>query len=513
MADKINVLDAAHRFGVSSTAAGETPDDPREKRHREQKTMGTRVWKTLNSRHKLSSEDRVFIARNLDRAIRSLEIPPGKLVEIADLGPDGTKELYRLRLPEGADPSKRRLRAHVRNYAKAIDAIARLSGRNRSRIVDEITFGTSIHPKQADGLDEADRYGRALQYLVDVVDKEIGLFGLFRDTLDEKLHCLRQRLILDQLGWPTLAGYDKADLDPEVPIVENLDLPKDVLDSWASDLQRETASPRTTSRPTVRRSGLAQARSRLLATRLTELDLSSIGPALGSRIRTELDDYRHRLRESERLLEGIDAFWNIGGDEDLCPFFIDIEAALPFLPHAYVGIVLEWNDICPRGSESDRREIRNGILSRNVATPRLVPDKGDGVPRWVDLDENYSHAWLIIYPDRQARALLPVLVVVDRYGTCGSVGFHLGVRRLLELKSWDAIFDGAGCTAYERIEHLLGMGPSSLEEVPLLEVWRATARNLGRNPLLEHRQARFAREGTKLDKYQRMMAGEFDSND
>lgn len=515
MGDKTNIIDMTHRFGPGSVTSEGIPSDPRAQRadeHRRRKLVGMHVWKTLNSRHKLSREDRTFIARNLDRAIRDLNASPEKLVSMAELGPDGTKELYRLRLPDGADPAKRRLRAHPRNYAKVIDAIAQLAGRNRSIVVDEITFGTSIHPQRAEKLEEADRYGRILQRLVNDVDKEFGLFQQFRDTLNEKLRCLESRSNLDHVGWPTLVGCVSSDLDPEEPKVESLGLPTSLLDAWAIAIHPDVVSDSDKGKGGIHRKKLTQARRRLLATRLPDLDLAEVDSRLRDRIETELDDYRRQLKVHNQLMTGECAFYDFGGDEGCCPFFIDIEAALPFLPHAYVGVVLEWSDLCPSGLASEKLDMRNWIRSQQVLHPRLVRHEPGGASKLVDFDENFSHAWLIIYPDRPVNELLPLLVVVDQYGVCASYGYHVDVRKLLELKEWGVIHEGKDSTVYERIEYLLGMDPSSLDENALRDAWRETAGSFRQNPLLQYRKARLDHEDAKLAKYSRIMAREIEND-
>ena len=149
----------------------------------ERSAHGAHAWDRLSSprRTKISWDDRVSIASNIDKEIAKLDIPPRKLAHMAGLV-DGPKEIYRLRLPYGADPVKRRLRASPRNYIKLIKAISRLTGESRSVLVDRITYGTSIHPGGAKDLRGVDRMQAALQQLVNQVDNEFDLFKKFRKT-------------------------------------------------------------------------------------------------------------------------------------------------------------------------------------------------------------------------------------------------------------------------------------------------------------------------------------------
>ena len=91
-------------------------DKDKEKRDQARRRNGSVAWQRLTdkSEPKLKVHQRVVIARNLYEEIRTKNINPRDLAREAKFT-DPYRTLFRLQLPDGADPKKRGLYAGKEN--------------------------------------------------------------------------------------------------------------------------------------------------------------------------------------------------------------------------------------------------------------------------------------------------------------------------------------------------------------------------------------------------------------
>ena len=89
------------------------------------------------------------IAARLDMMIRQREVAlRGHKAELTPEATD-TKELYRLRLPPGADPAMRRVRLHFEKYQKVVLNLAKISREDPADLLYELVQGTSYDSAKA----------------------------------------------------------------------------------------------------------------------------------------------------------------------------------------------------------------------------------------------------------------------------------------------------------------------------------------------------------------------------
>lgn len=164
----------------STTPRLNRAEEAAEKQKKEEQD-GSIAWQQLSSRRnpRLAPEDRIPIARNLDREIQKLRLDKYEVARVAGIA-DPYRELYRLLLPDGTDPAKRQLRATKDKYARLTDAIAKLAKQDRNRLAERITYGTSLHPSGAKDLSREEALYNLLLRIIHEVDEDYQLLDRYR---------------------------------------------------------------------------------------------------------------------------------------------------------------------------------------------------------------------------------------------------------------------------------------------------------------------------------------------
>jgi len=150
-------------------------------KQRKEEEHGSIAWQQLSSRRnpRLAPEDRIPIARNLDREIQKLRLDKYEVARVAGIA-DPYRELYRLLLPDGTDPTKRQLRATKDKYARLTEATAKLAKQDRNRLAERITYGTSLHPSGAKDLSREEALYSLLLRIIHEVDEDFQLLDRYR---------------------------------------------------------------------------------------------------------------------------------------------------------------------------------------------------------------------------------------------------------------------------------------------------------------------------------------------
>lgn len=230
-----NVVD----FPIRDTDA---PSKSAKKRQADHERTGKEASERLRSpRKRLTWQDRTFIAMRLHEKIVASGIKPGRLAEAARLA-NGAKELHKMRLPEGKDPVNAQLLAYPNRYYDVIKALAKLTAQNFHLLVDHITVGTTVHPTRVENLNEIEKTFRALELLTDTVDRELGLFEQFRETLLLKCEAFAR---IDLENWPNYCLWEE-DIPCE-PVLADPGLWKEMLEGkyafWADGNDTYSGGP------------------------------------------------------------------------------------------------------------------------------------------------------------------------------------------------------------------------------------------------------------------------------
>ncbi|MBA1444850.1 MAG: hypothetical protein M3H12_14805 [Chromatiales bacterium] len=186
-------------------------------------------------RKKLSWDDRESIATRLHKAIVGSGVKAGILAEKAKFA-NGTRDLSKTRLPEGNDPKTQQLFAHSNRYYDVIEALANLTGQNIHLLANRITLGTVAHPTRVDDLNEIEKMLRALELRANDVDKELGLFEQYRETMRLKLDAFARGGLED---WPNHPLWE--DDIPNALVLADLDLSKRAF--WPDGSEDWSAGP------------------------------------------------------------------------------------------------------------------------------------------------------------------------------------------------------------------------------------------------------------------------------
>jgi hypothetical protein len=214
---------------------------------------------------------------------------------------------------------------------------------------------------------------------------------------------------------------------------------------------------------------------------LEDVDLGLFGESARDYIDMRLADYRDKVDWWSKVRDGNFAFWNTN-QEDYAEG-IELEA-LAYLPHVYLGMIVDWTSWGIGDDESAMRHWRHELQKAADQVPRL--EQGDfaseprmQMPNSPDFHE-CEHAWLILYPDPRLTTLVPVLVQTD--GNIGSRMERVTVSKLIELQGAGYITE-TPMSGYERLVAVIGdKSPSG--EYTLVESWLRTGRNLRFNPYL-----------------------------
>lgn len=387
--------------------------------------------KMLGKNERLEKQERRVIARRLDDEVKKSGIKPGRLAAEAGLS-YGTRELDKMLWREGNKADKELL-AYASRYRDVIKALAKLTGENFSLLLDRVVVGTRMHPRRASHeLDDIERTRVALELEANEVDRELDLFADYRHTLLLK----REGFARGELvNWPYY------------------DLHEDNIPVRSSD------------------------------------------PEAG-------DQEEYLLEEWNAQVEGKYGFWGYDFSDDYLEG-IDIEA-LCCLPHAYLGILVDWTNWSTRGDLHEIRKLREWMQLGYTHTPTAVY-REEEVPRVENLKiedpeilksyptasvNDFPHAWLILFPDRDMTRIVPALLTLS--GILGSTLEPISSRMLVELESTEVI--GRHPSAHDAIVDLLN--PESGKS--LRQQWAETGRWFRENPLLR-RANRAARARARRD--------------
>lgn len=399
-----------------------------EQRSSDGRTAGRKM---LGKNERLEKEDRRVIAKRLSEEVTKSGIKPGRIATAAGLI-NGTRELDKMLWREGSKTDKELL-AYASRYRDVIKALAKLTGENFNLLLDRVTVGTRIHPLRASHeLDDIERTRVALELEANEVDRELDLFADYRHTLRLKCEGFARGELVD---WPY---YDLG--EDEIPV--------------------RSSDP-------------------------------------------EASDHEEYLREEwNAKVEGKYGFWGYDFSDDYLEG-IDIEA-LGCLPHAYLGILVDWTQWCTPGDLHEIRKLRARMQLGYTHTPTAVYREGE-VPRVENLKvenpdilkgrpsasvNDFPHAWLILFPDRDMTRIVPSLLTLN--ADLGSTCQPISSRLLIELESTEVI--GKQPSAHDAIVELLN--PESGKS--LRQQWTETGRWFRENPLLR-RANRAARARARRD--------------
>ena len=435
---------------------------------------GSRAWDRLKNRQdRLSPEDRAYIARQIDRNIANLKAKPGQLAALAGFQ-NGTKELHDLRLPVNASEARvRELTAYPQKYVGLISAIQIISGESIYRLVDQLTYGSSIHPVNAENLSEAERVHAALQAIVNKIDTEFNLFDKFIKTAEVK----EEQLIAGGMkNWPFYDYYED-ELDFHAPILADLELPKKALKAWGftdpSDLNQK----------------------------LEDLNFDHVHPDDQSWIEGKIKEKKKKRQEHFEKIGRKYAFWELGTFTDDYPqTCFDRQDAIRYLPHIHLGQLTSFRDWVDSEYLANKKvferqvaDARKAMLSNSMVPFQIICDEDNGEPvveinEEINDDYDWDHAWMMIYPDADLTGLIPVIVIPQ--AERGVFTIPLDTRNLLYLKKELDYVSTEGMSGYDRIKQLLGYGGGDnlieqefrrtapfVDFNPFLSEWRSTKEN------------------------------------
>jgi len=475
-------LDEVRKRAEESFLRARRSSEIDDRRQTAQLAEGGHAWDRLRAhRKRIPRRDAEVLARRIDQLIGTLEVKPGVLATEAGLT-SGTRELHRLRLPEKVDPAVRRVHTEPDKYVRLIRVLSRHSGEDIYRLVDRLAIGTSLHPRSGNATD-IETLVAMMQEIVLEVDREAGLFDAFRQTT-----ALRERSVAARRGllWPYL------DRDEDAEMYRPL-TPNDL--GW-SKRQLESAGfrPGDMDRP-IRLLDLSHLDEE---TRTAILESSAVVDQMIARYHNEYDDSREYWEP--HCVEG-----------EACHCALDWADAVKYLPHAFVGEMLEWQDWNIDPDEPSRSHeiarIRQ-TYSDQAAVPHVTEDPTTGELAMATLTPDRARSWLVVYPNRDASGLVPVLFVDDQ--DMGVELVPMTVPNLVRRARVEVHLEGRHLPLLERVKELLGYG---VDSVPLLEAWRQTAAYLQRNPLLTRYLEEQRRERAFKEKVARFLARDGNEED
>lgn len=442
---------------------------------------GKDAWSALKrlGAKDLPSGDEVIIARNLYREFpqlkRELQRQGKKLggfCEKAGLGSVGnySKELHRMMLAPDAQPEKVRVRRSAIKYRWLLEAMAKVFDVSCSTLAHQLMSGMSLHPANAEVREEAEEVQGMLQGLVNTVDKQFGLFAVFRETAVLKAQHAAERGLCRWPHWdaelrasafecpiPSPSDEQVADNPHEYSVGESL--------PWSA-LKRSPEQMRdvdTTASAIEREAAMDPARA------YWEMPVTK-------------RDNAHEV-------------WVYGPTPSGC--WLDDDFF--YVPHAYLGYgegVI--NPIDPTLGHCERaiaiERLRNDALrvfEQYGAVPGDDWDEVEQKPRGQTSSmENAMaryHAWLVVYPSPDNSCLMPMLLVPVE--ECGPVLIPLDVVTLAALRDvyWVAP-DGQVEKFLLRIKRLIGYLPGQPRLI--LESLRRTAPWLKENPFMKMKAER-----------------------
>ena len=143
----------------------------------------------------LQGDDALIVARNiyaefprLKAALKAKNRTIGDFCKKAKIssGEDYSRELHRLMLAPGADPTKIRPRKSASKYLWLIEAMSDALGESVSSFTERMLRGTTLHSADNGERSEVEMIQATLQRLVDKLDQEFGLHRTYLDTAQVK---------------------------------------------------------------------------------------------------------------------------------------------------------------------------------------------------------------------------------------------------------------------------------------------------------------------------------------
>lgn len=443
-----------------------TSDEDHEKQLAEQlrkmEEIGSHAWGKLKPMRRFKDKkDRIAMAKELHAEIEKLKrthpkIKVGELAREAKLSQEPTsKELWRLTLPSGVDPAGRGLRADPQKYVRLIEAIQRLTGENISLLADRVTWATSFHPKQLNGVgvEESEHLIDTLQEAINRIDSEfreisggLTLYETFMKTAQLKVEMVKKG---SPLRWPICDNEDGY-YEKEPPRIE-----------------------------TVTDSG---------DTQLIDNPLYPFTPRQEDDLEVKYAYWqRDALRPYYQLSEGF-----------TYPSSLSHHFALMHLPRIYLGVAEDWESWFGHSdySKEDVDAMRE-MLKHHVGELSEIRDKETGdatiahrhpeTGEWKEgLEGEYSgiypihssaHVWLVIYPTPDNRSLGAMLY--RPYDEGGTHITFLNHRAFLKLRDYEYIGHAVSMSLYDRINELMG----DTGKFEIYEEWKKTAQDILRNPI------------------------------
>ncbi len=177
--------------------------------------------------HAQPGEDALIVARTiyaefplLKAALKAQNRTLGEFCQEADLssGEDYSRELHRLMLAPGADPTKVRPRKSANKYLRLIESMSKALGESGSAFTEQMLRGTTLHRADEGERSEVEMIQATLQRLVDKLDQEFGLHRTYLETAQAKA---RHAANGGDCRWPQydasyrLNYYGETEDDPE----------------------------------------------------------------------------------------------------------------------------------------------------------------------------------------------------------------------------------------------------------------------------------------------------------
>ena len=175
----------------------------------------------------LPGDDALIVARNihaefprLKAALKAQNRTLGEFCQEADIssGEGYSRELHRLMLAPGADPTKVRPRKSASKYLRLIEAMSKALGESVSTFTEQMLRSTTLHRADEGDRSEVEMIQATLQRLVDKLDQEFGLHRTYLETAQAKA---RHAAKGGDCRWPQYEGsyrrsfYGDAKDDPE----------------------------------------------------------------------------------------------------------------------------------------------------------------------------------------------------------------------------------------------------------------------------------------------------------
>ena len=421
----------------------------REKRQSNSKEDGRRAWDSIElwrqeKKERLEKSDRETIGRNLWSEFEKYKYEhKGKLGELFGKAGLEPKEKARLTLPPGK--SGKDLRTEVAPYLQLIKALANQTGEDIELLADRVLFGTKFHPVSSSKLQETQLILDALQVAVDRIDQEF--------------HLWEQCKTIEEIRKPREEPYEEA-----------------LRSDGEADRVEEEKHPDAS------------------GAHLAGTPVEKWWP---------LEKFLLHYLQSEKLdneRKPVNAFW-LKTYQYNDPWAAGVWSgeSIFFFPHIYLGPAIDWpagklesceEDSCWVGIRTDPEpfvKFDDGSQEYHVhlRDPKTEKVHHGGVEFDWDMSPAMSLAarWLIIYPDPEARRLIPAVFSRGEFIATGLL--PLSARLIAEfddLNRWQYVGRDGAPTLLQRLKVLTGFGAGDFK---VKDAWRETAARFHLNPIFK----------------------------